>query len=224
MASPAKEWIARMVPPPEGRWNDIQDHMQFLHDTVREYKTPQVAELGVRGGNSTCSLLSAVQLERGHLWSCDIEPPGRGGDWDFPPEWLDVPEWTFIVGDSVSDAVLAQMPAKIDVLFADTSHTYEQTLAELEAYVPRVRPRGVVLQHDTQCVFGPPGGREFLPTPQVEGEVARAMDDYCAKHGLSWANRHSEEGFYGLGVLRIPKAGRHTPRTRPRPRAIGEEL
>jgi len=217
MASPAEEFRARIIPPPEGRWNDIIDHMQFLHDTVLGYRNPRVVELGVRGGNSTCALLSAVQLNGGHLWSCDLEPPGKGGDWDHPPEWDGIPAWTFIIGDSVSDAVLAQMPAEIDVLFADTSHTYEQTLAELEAYVPRVRPGGVVLQHDTQCISGPPGGREFLPTPRVEGEVARAMDDYCEKHGLSWANRQSGEGLFGLGVIRIPSADKgRTPRTRPK--------
>ena len=219
MASPLEEYKARLLPAPEGRWNDIQDCLAFLHESVLAYPRAQVVELGVRGGNSTSALLSAVQQVGGHLWSCDIEPPGRGGDWDFPPEWNEVPEWTFICGDSVGDTVIAQMPKEIDVLFEDTSHTFEQTLAEMEAYMPLVRPGGVALFHDTQCILGPPGGREFLPTPQVEGEVARAMDDYCAKHGLSWANRHSEEGFYGLGVLRIPaKAGQRTPRTRPRPR------
>ena len=209
MPSPKDEFGLRLT----GPWNDIQDCLQFLHDSVLAYPLPQVVELGVRGGNSTSALLSAVQYMKGHLWSCDIEPPGRGGDWDFPPEWLDVPEWTFIIGDSVSDAVLAQMPAEIDVLFADTSHTFEQTMAELEAYVPRVRPGGLVLQHDTQCVRDPGYTREFRPTAEVDGEVARAMDDFCRAHGLTWNNRYSAEGFYGLGVLEMPQSAPRSPAT-----------
>jgi predicted O-methyltransferase YrrM len=213
LGTPAEEYLLRLT----GPWSDIQDCLGFLHKTVLEYSAPQVVELGTRGGNSTSALLSAAIKAGGRMTSCDIEPRGRGGDWDFPEEWLSVPEWTFIVGDSISDAVLAQMPAQIDVLFADTDHTYSQTLAELEAYVPRVRPGGVVLQHDTQAIYTPGAAREWTATPDVAGEVARAMDDYCEKHGLSWANRKSEAGYYGLGYIRIPAPGKgRTPRTRPK--------
>jgi predicted O-methyltransferase YrrM len=211
MASPAAEFAARLA----GPWSDIQDHLQFLHDAVLVYPRAQVIELGVRSGNSTSALLSAVQETGGHLWSCDL----RGqGEWPhnspFPPEWLELPEWTFLAGDSVSEQVLAQMPAVADVAFMDTSHTFDQQLAELTAYVPRVRPGGVVLVHDTQCVYDPGSGREFRATAEAEGEVARALDAYCELAGLTWVNRHSEPTWYGLGVLAVPGKDT-TPPVRP---------
>ncbi len=201
MASPADELTRRLA----GPWSDIQDNLQFLHDTVLTYPQAQVVELGTREGNSTSALLSAVIKVGGHLWSCDIAPRGPYPGCSFPPEWEALPEWTFINGNSVADEVLAQMPPEIDVLFADTSHTYDQTLAELRAYMPRLKPGGIHLQHDTQARYTPGGAREWTATPEVEGEVTRALDAYCEETGLTWHNRHSEATFYGLGVIELPR-------------------
>ena len=85
--------------------------------------------------------------------------------------------------------VLAGLPAIADVVFIDTAHTYDHTLAELRAYAPRAP---LVLLHDTQFVNGADAG---TPT----GPVARALDDYCAEAGLTWVNR---PGSYGMGCIR----------------------
>lgn len=200
MASPYDEYIARL----NGSWSDIQDHLAYLHEVVLRYPRAQVVELGTREGNSTSALLSAVIETGGRMWSCDIAPRGPYPGCSFPGEWLELPEWTFINGSSVSDEVLAQMPAQIDVLFADTSHTYELTLAELYAYVPRLRPGGILLEHDTQARYTPGGQREWTATPDTEGAVADALDAYCTATGLTWENRHSEATFYGLGIILKP--------------------
>src|SRR5512135_1471238 len=127
--------------------SDIIDHLQFMHDTVLRYPDPVVIEMGVRTGNSTAALLTAVTRHgHGELWSADLNEPR------VPASWHDIPAWHFMQGDSASPGVLAWMPEKADVVFMDTSHTYDQQLAELRAYVPRVRPGGTVLVHDTQCV------------------------------------------------------------------------
>jgi cephalosporin hydroxylase len=190
-----EEFTARL-----GQHSDIMDHLQFMHDTVLRYPDPVVIELGVRTGNSTSALLSAVTRQgHGALWSADAEPSQVMG------YWHDIPAWHFMRGDSVSPAVLEWMPPQADVVFTDTSHTYAQQLAELRAYVPRVRPGGTVLVHDTQCVpYGPPGSDCFLPRPGPEGPVTEALDAYCKETGLAWENRHSEDGFYGLGIIIIP--------------------
>src|SRR5579863_2284361 len=90
------------------------------------------------------------------------------------------------------------LPAKVDVLFLDTSHTYAHTLVELARFVPMVAPGGVVLVHDTA-----------LETPgDAPGEppypVAKALDEYCAKTGLTW-KEHG--GIYGLGEITDPNPG-----------------
>lgn len=186
-----------------GPWNDIQDHMQFMHDSVLRYFRPVVIECGVRTGNSTSALLSAVEEADGELWSCDINPAGThpGGYVGVPAEWTNSPRWRFMQGDSVSAEVLSWMPEHADVVFIDTSHSFAQTLAELHAYVPRVTPGGVALLHDTQLA-GNSQIQYFEPLPEVSGEVADALNEYERLTGTHWENRQSGPGWYGMGVIR----------------------
>jgi hypothetical protein len=156
--------------------SDISLHLPFLYENAQGRT---VIELGVRSGNSTAAFLAAGA----DVWSADTEEP------QVPEGWRGNPRWHFLRGDDMHPAVRAALPAEADIVFIDTSHTYEHTLAELRAYAPRARL--LVLLHDTQWMNGTDTG-----TPA--GDVARALDDYCAETGLSWANR---PGSYGLGVL-----------------------
>ena len=159
--------------------SDISLHLPFLYESAQG-KT--VIELGVRCGNSTAAFLAAGA----EVWSADTEHP------QVPPEWHENPRWHFLLGDDLSPEILDGLPATADVVFIDTAHTYEHTLAELRAYAPRATR--LVLLHDTQWV---PGGIDGgTPT----GEVARALDGYCAEAGLRWENR---PGSYGLGVVSV---------------------
>lgn len=195
IASLRAEFSARLI-----SHSDIMDHLQFMHDTVLKYRDAVVIEMGVRGGNSTSALLSAViQHERGELWSADLNIPSA------PDCWHDIPAWHFMQGDSVSPEVLEWMPRQADVVFMDTSHTFEQQLAELHAYVPRVRPGGTVLIHDTQCIPADDFKSDsFIPMPAPEGPVTDALNAYCEETGLTWQNRDSPAGLYGMGIIVIP--------------------
>jgi len=172
-------------------WSDIQGHLPFLYETARSYPHPAVIELGVRGGNSTAALLAGT-CPGGSLWSVDIEQP------QVPRDWHEDARWHFLQADDLHPDTQSWMPAVCDVLFIDTSHTYGHTLAELETYVPRVRPGGTVLLHDTQFVAT--GGGNGDDAGEPAGEVAAALDAYCGQTGLSWSNR---PGSYGLGVIRL---------------------
>ena len=158
--------------------SDIALHLPFLYESAQG---GTVIELGVRSGNSTAAFLAAGA----EVWSADTEHP------QVPGEWHANPRWHFLHGDDLSPEVLAGIPATADVVFIDTAHTYDHTLAELRAYAPRAP---LVLLHDTQWVDNRDAG-----TPC--GPVARALDEYCAEMGLRWENR---PGSYGLGVLRRP--------------------
>ena len=159
--------------------SDIALHLPFLYDSAQG---STVIELGVRTGNSTAAFLAAGA----EVWSADT------GDPSVPAEWRENPRWHFLLGDDLSPEILAGLPAAADIVFIDTAHTYDHTLAELRAYAPRAGR--LVLLHDTQWV---PGGIDGgTPT----GEVARALDGYCVEAGLSWENR---PGSYGLGVIRV---------------------
>ena len=173
------EYEARLEP-----WSDMQGHMVFLRETAESYTKPVIIELGTRSGQSTSAFLAGIQ-GGGQLWSVDVDPP------QVPAHWHDLPEWHFLQADDVSAQAQDWLPAQCDVLFIDTSHTYEHTIAELSLYVPRVRPGGVVLCHDTE--WADPG--TMLDAPA--GPVTEAQNAYCEQEGMSWVNRH---GSYGMGV------------------------
>jgi hypothetical protein len=156
--------------------SDIALHLPFLYENARGRT---VIELGVRSGNSTAAFLAAGA----DVWSADTEEP------QVPEGWRGNPRWHFLRGNDLDPDILSRLPAEADIVFIDTAHTYEHTLAELRAYAPRARL--LVLLHDTQWMNGRDAG-----TPS--GDVARALDDYCAEAGLSWVNR---PGSYGLGVI-----------------------
>jgi predicted O-methyltransferase YrrM len=177
--------------------SDIYHHLSALFGHVAECRSedPVVLELGTRTGNSTAAFLYALQVRQcGILHSVDIEAP------DVPEDWYRNPQWNFHLGSDTDPRILgAVLPVHpgIDVLFVDTSHTYEHTLAELVLCMPLVKPGGIALFHDTEVV-------------SEVCHVARALDEYCAdvqklwhpQHELSWTN---DRACYGLGTIRVPE-------------------
>jgi predicted O-methyltransferase YrrM len=168
-------------------WSDIVDHLPFLFETVCRYPGATVLELGTRSGESTAAFLAACEAVDGHLWSVDVNKP-RVPDW-----WFGSDRWSVHVGDDMHDDVLDFIPPVVDVLFIDTSHFYDHTLAELDRFVPHVRPGGVVLMHDTE--LEDPEGVKVPPFP-----VAKALDDFCSATDFEWVNR---PGCFGLGVMEV---------------------
>lgn len=171
--------------------SDVQQHLPEMRRTAACYPNCRVIELGVRDGNSTTAYLSAAEEVDGHVWSVDT------GDCS---GLFDTQRWTFLEGDSKDPRIVGLLPDLVDVVFIDTNHTYDQTIAELHAYVPKVKPGGTVLLHDTELNWP---DKSYIPAGgyDVEFPVARALDAFCAETGLVWENRH---GSYGLGVIAVP--------------------
>ncbi len=165
------------------KWSDIVDHLPRLREEACR-ENVVVIELGVRGGNSTAAFLDAAELYEGHVWSVDIDPcPGEHD------------RWTFLHGDDMNPDIIDQLP-DCDVLFIDTSHHYEHTLAELKAYVPKVRDGGVVLLHDSELevpYMCPPDDPPFPVTAALRTFVA--LTDPEAQ--VEWVS-----GCNGLAVYR----------------------
>jgi cephalosporin hydroxylase len=168
-------------------WTDIQDCLERLFSTAVSYPQVRVLELGVRFGVSTAAFLAAAEQAGGHVWSVDVVL--------FPQvpydRWLASGYWAFRQGDDMQIDT-AQVP-QVDVLFIDTSHAYEHTLAELRKFVPLVAPGGTVLLHDTrlQRVDGEP----------QEYPVATALTEYCQETGRTWTDHDAQ---YGLGEILRP--------------------
>jgi predicted O-methyltransferase YrrM len=143
-----------------------------------------VVELGVRSGNSSAAFLAGVELHGGHVYSVDLSRP--------KVPWHGHPQWTFLLGDDIE---LADDLPECDVLFIDTSHHYQHTLIELETYVPKVKPGGVVLLHDTELERPDAAPADDPPFP-----VRAAVDKFCTARELV---PEYVEGCYGLGVIRM---------------------
>lgn len=166
--------------------SDIRLHVPRLARIVRERNAQHVIELGTRGGVSTVAFLAGLSYTGGALTSCDLdERPDFGGD---------VPRWAFVRGNDLDPDVLAQM-SPADIVFIDTSHLYEQTLAELRAYRPMLRPNSIFILHDTELPH-PAGEDERIAFP-----VRKAIERYCAEERLEWCNW---SGSHGLGMIEVP--------------------
>lgn len=165
---------------------DIVDHLPYFVELCVERDAKQVIELGVRSGNSTIAWLYGLEQTGGELWSVDIDPA--------PP--IEADRWFFIRASDLD--VAGSLPDDVDIVFIDTLHYYEHTLAELELYVPKVKPGGVVVMHDTELnqSYFPPEFRTH------EFPVKSAVTEFCAAHGLVWENRTN---CFGLATIHIPE-------------------
>jgi cephalosporin hydroxylase len=182
--TPGQEYAYRL-----GIWSDIRAEMPLLYEAARCRPGVKVLELGVRTGNSTVAFLLAAEEAGGHVWSADMHPPHAPHD-----RWAGTGRWTFIQGDDLKIPLPEEtpgVPLRPGVLFIDTDHGYEHTLAELRRYVPLVAEGGVVLMHDTLLTWDHP-----------EYQVAKALDTFCDESGLSWTEL--SEGRYGLGQIERP--------------------
>lgn len=165
--------------------SDINEHLSTFVTLVDELDARHVIELGTRTGVSTIAWLHALTATGGRLTSVDIDERPDIGKHD---------HWTFIQGDDLDPAVLAQLdPA--DIVFIDTSHLYDHTLAELNVYRWLVRPGGVIVLHDTE-LRQPIGAPSRPPYP-----VKAAINEFCEQHGIDWMN---VPYCWGLGIVRMP--------------------
>lgn len=149
--------------------SDIQGHLPFLVDLVESNGYTTVIELGVRSGVSSAAWLYGLSKTGGHLWSVDIDP--RPYDCD---------GWTFIQGDDLDPSVYTQLPDEADIVFVDTSHTFDQTCAEIDLYLSRAKHW--MLFHDTDA------GPDFGVRPALDHKLP------------GWENR---PGSNGLGMWRL---------------------
>jgi predicted O-methyltransferase YrrM len=161
-ATDLRQWADEQV--------DMAPHIATLTTLARECKV--IVEWGVRGGVSTWAFLDGLPAD-GTLTSVDIidcvVPPRVSGD----------PRWTFLVGDDLDPAIQKRLPKTADLVFIDTSHTYEQTAGEL-AYAVTFAPTWIVM-HD-----------------YVMDPVRQAADEFCARAG--WTVIDNELPF-GLATL-----------------------
>lgn len=164
---------------------DIHEHLPTLHSLVVNSGAKDVLELGVREGESTVALLEGVAATGGHLTSLDITPCEKARA--MIESYGLAGRWTFMVEDDLFFAKNQNAGRTWDLIFVDTSHLYEHTKNEIEAFEPLLRPGGHMVFHDTASF---PDG------------VLRPIQEYLgARSGYVFDNRLN---CNGLGIVRKP--------------------
>ncbi len=117
-------------------------YYRFLRLLAQDMNSRLSVELGVCGGGGSLHLAMTSRIAVG----IDITEDHKDNT-----DWIKncYPNWHFVIADSVETAPkLHETFGAIDILFIDTTHTYEQTMAEYRAYEPFLSWRGVVCLDD----------------------------------------------------------------------------
>jgi cephalosporin hydroxylase len=126
---------------------DISHHLPTLFHEAVDAAPKLIVELGTRGGDSTFVFERVARRTGATLVSVDIADCSNV---------ISLPEWVFVQEDDLAFA--RRFPAwcaergltpEVDVLFVDTTHAYEQTRAELEAWMPHLGHGGRAIFHDS---------------------------------------------------------------------------
>lgn len=165
---------------------DIHEHLPTFVELCVELDARKVIELGVRSGVSTIAWLVGLDKTGGELWSVDMSGA---------PD-IEADRWTFLRGHDLDPIVLAELPNQADIVFIDTSHHYNDTLRELETYLPRVRPGGRIVLHDTELEVP-----EDSPAGDPPFPVKAAVQYFCELHDLEWSNATN---CWGLATVVVP--------------------
>lgn len=171
--------------------SDTRNHLRALRRAARLAGT--VIELGVHTGRSTVAFLTGLE-ERGDgwLWSLDERPAEQLTGYS-ARLYGEHPVWTYYTGWSTHQSSLDAAPGSCRLLFIDTTHTLDITLAELILWTPKVDPGGSVYLHDTR----------FASEPDGRCGVALAVAEWRADHpDWGWSE---DSSWPGLGTLVAPR-------------------
>lgn len=131
-------WV--MKPFPDPRFPPSV-YYRFLYKLTEWWQPKLSVELGVCGGGGS------LYLSRGY-------PDGKVVGVDVSVEYPDnlayvqatCPNFTFLREDSIKAAEI--VIGEVDILFIDTVHTYEQTMAEFNAWLPHLNGSSIVVLDD----------------------------------------------------------------------------
>ena len=156
---------------------DISDHLEDLFVESLNIESKLIVELGVGDGESTYVLERVANLWGANLVSVDIEDRREVSTFK---------NRDFIKNDDIAFAAeftnwckQRNIEPLVDILFIDTSHLYEHTVAEIKSWFPFLAKRAKVFFHDTNMseVFVRKDGSTGKGWDNQRG-VIRAIEEY----------------------------------------------
>lgn len=141
--NPKKHYLQALSQSSAG--DDMFREVPILYAETIGSNAKKIIDLGVHHGLSTRAFLIACYETDGHVWSVDIRdcPVARA----LINAWGLEDRWTFTIMHDL-EYVKTWKKGLVDLVMIDTSHGYEHTLKELEAYTPLVRKGGLIFLHD----------------------------------------------------------------------------
>lgn len=132
-------------------WNSESSVSSFLGELAFRQRAQTVVELGCYVGWTSAHLALGLRAagDRGRLWCVDTERRFLDAAAENLRRHDLARRVSFVEGFSLDASVLSALPGSIDLMFIDTSHEYRPTLAEIEAYLPRLAPGGLIALHDS---------------------------------------------------------------------------
>jgi predicted O-methyltransferase YrrM len=179
---------------------------------VAEERPRRLLEIGTAGGG-TLFLLAHAADPAARIVSVDLPRGEFGGGY---PVWK-IPLYRGFVrraqrlhlirGDSHAPETLARARAALrgeplDFLLIDGDHTYDGVRRDFEDYGPLVRPGGLVAFHD----IAQPGELRAGGATLLGGEVPQFWAELRARYETHELLA-SPDGFFGIGLLRVPAGG-----------------
>lgn len=170
-------------------WNHIPGHSvcidRIYAQAAQEFQTgDKFVEVGVMYGRSL-AILEAMQ--RHHNKRFDV----TGIDlWEGPPSLSECEKWLELLGmrQNValiqSDSVLAAQAFEDDscsLVFIDGDHSFEGCLRDINAWLPKVKPGGLLAGHDYESTYPGVVAAVHLRFPEYQHKV----DDT----GICWVLR-----------------------------------
>ncbi|MBI2775501.1 class I SAM-dependent methyltransferase [Candidatus Dependentiae bacterium] len=162
---------------------DISSHLPalFCYGILQCPKI--IVEAGVRGGESTIPFKEVAAKCNSQLIGIDIEV-------DVNSAYAGLQKGTFLRMNDLAFASYYEKSQfrneKIDMVFIDTSHQYEHTLAEIQMFAPMLSKNGMIIFHDSN-VTPLDKGTAYIRLNYTKGQalgntrgVTRALKEYFA--------------------------------------------
>lgn len=130
----------------------MQSYVLMLYEFVYELKPSKMLEIGVQNGQSTKTILMALEKAKaGKLVSIDH----KRRETILDAEYSDLkPRWHFIRGNSHDQVTIDAAKAQLadgelyDMLFIDGDHKMPGIQLDWENFFPMVKPGGLIMLHD----------------------------------------------------------------------------
>lgn len=196
----------------------IDEHLPTLYWEVLTRRPRLVVEVGTRGGASTRALVAAARRTGSTIVSIDPQPTAFSSDF---------PDWHFIQG--LGEEVAAGFPAwctdhgiepEIDLWFLDSSHEYDESVAELRSWRHLWSDDVLLAFHDTVMAtwyrrsdgtVGSGWDNEDAVSRAIEEELAVSFDwsTPLVTAAGEWHVRHTpySSGFTLMQRLPAPVTG-----------------